>query len=251
MALGLFSDIAASFVLGLLTPLTAACVLPLYPGFLAYLSNQLSGEEGKKSLALFGVVITAGVILFMFLLGLVFTTILQVSLTNVIGRVSPVAFGILFILSLLLLFDVDIGKFIPKPKTTTKGKNPWLKAFSFGFFFGAIVVPCNPAFIAVLFTRTVSTIGFIENILNFVFFGLGMGTPLLLFSFVSTTKSGAVIGYLIANKRKINFAAGLFMLVISLYYLTCVFQILGGGLGSNPVCRELGGIFRAGGILLN
>jgi cytochrome c-type biogenesis protein len=141
MVLEFLSTIYDAFLLGLLTPLTAACVLPLYPGFLAYLSNQLSGKEDKKTLALFGLVITTGVVLFMFILGLVFTTILQVSLTNVVGKVSPIAFGILFVISLLLIFDVDIGKFLPKAKTPTGTKNPWLNAFSFGFFFGAIVVP--------------------------------------------------------------------------------------------------------------
>ena len=44
-----FADFLTSFVLGLLTPLTAVCVLPLYPGFLAYLSNKLSGNESKIS----------------------------------------------------------------------------------------------------------------------------------------------------------------------------------------------------------
>jgi cytochrome c-type biogenesis protein len=244
MVLEFLTSLSAAFVLGLLTPLTAACVLPLYPGFLAYLSNQLSGREDKKTLALFGIIITGGVILFMFLLGLLFTTVLQVSLTNVIGVVSPVAFAILFVISLLLIFNVDTGRFLPKAKTPSGIKNPWINSFSFGFFFGAIVVPCNPAFIAVLFTRTLSTIGFIENLLNFIFFGLGMGAPLLAFSLISTTKSSAIIGFLTEHKRAINLAAGLIMLVISVYYLVCVFTVVRDVPGINPVCRSAGSIFR-------
>ncbi len=244
MALEFLTSLSASFILGLLTPLTAACVLPLYPGFLAYLSNQLSGKEDKRTLALFGVVITSGVIIFMSVLGIIFTTILQVSLTNVIGVVSPVAFATLFIISLLLIFNVDIGRILPKAKTPSSIKNPWINSFSFGFFFGAIVVPCNPAFIAVLFTRTISTIGFIENILNFIFFGLGMGAPLLAFSLVSTTKSSAVIGYLTEHRRGINLIAGFFMLLISVYYLVCVFTVLGNLPGFDPVCRAVGSVFR-------
>ncbi len=238
-------EASQAFVLGLLTPTTAACVLPLYPGFLAYLSTQLSGKESdKKTLALFGVVITSGVIIFMFLLGLVFTTILQVSLTQVIGGVSPVAFMILFVISLLLIFDVDIGKYLPKAKTPTSVKNPWLRAFSFGFFFGAIVIPCNPAFIAVLFTRTISTIGFLENIFKFLSFGIGMGFPLLLFSLLSTAKSTSIIAYLTEHKRIINLVAGLIMLIISVYYLTCVFSVFGNLPGAKPVCNSLGSLFR-------
>jgi cytochrome c-type biogenesis protein len=249
MVLEFLSSLSAAFILGLLTPLTAACVLPLYPGFLAYLSNQLSGKEDKKTLALFGVVITGGVIIFMTLIGLVFTTILQVSLTNVIGVVSPVAFATLFIISLVLIFDIDLSRLLPKVKTPSSIKNPWINSFSFGFFFGAIVVPCNPAFIAVLFTRTISTFGFIENILNFIFFGLGMGAPLLAFSLVSTTKSSAVISYLTRHKRAINLVAGIIMLLISVYYLVCVFTVLGNLPGFDPVCRSVGTVFRIQGAL--
>ena len=43
-----FADFGSSFVLGLLTPLTAVCVLPLYPGFLSYLASHI-GVEGEES----------------------------------------------------------------------------------------------------------------------------------------------------------------------------------------------------------
>jgi len=227
MGAGLLTGMLEAFLLGLLTPLTAACVLPLYPGFLAYLSNQVSRSEEDQSFLRFGAVIVSGVIIFMFLLGLVFTTILHVSLTTVIGSVSPLAFAILLVISLLLIFDVDMGRYLPKAKMPTRFENPWLRAFSFGFFFGAIVMPCNPAFIAVLFTRTLSTTGFIENILKFLSFGLGMGAPLLAFSLVSTAKSTTVIAYLAEHRRGINLVAGLIMLVVSAYYLIFVFKVLG------------------------
>jgi cytochrome c-type biogenesis protein len=227
MVVEVLSDISTAFVLGLLTPLTAACVLPLYPGFLAYLSNQLSGRESnRKTLALFGVVITLGVILFMLLLGLIFTTVLQVSLTKVIGVISPVAFGVLVIISLLLIFDVDLGRFLPKIHAP-RAKNPLMSAFTFGFFFGAIVIPCNPLFIAALFARTISTMSYLENVLSFLFFGIGIGFPLLAFSLISTASSTAVIGYLTRYRRVINLSAGAIMLVISVYYLVFVFRIFG------------------------
>lgn len=227
MAAEYLSNISTAFVLGALTPLTAACVLLLYPGFLAYLSNQLSGKSSdKRALALFGVVITSGVILFMMLLGLVFTTILQVSLTSVIGVVSPIAFGVLIIISLLLIFDVNIGKYLPKTQAPG-AKNPWLRAFLFGFFFGAIVIPCNPLFIAALFARTISAMSYLGNLGSFMFFGLGMGAPLLAFSLISTTSSTAIISFLTKYRRVINVSAGVIMLVIAVYYLVFVFRIFG------------------------
>lgn len=223
----LLSELGAAFVLGLLTPLGAVCVLPLYPGFLIYLASQLSGKEpGRTAIIFLGLVITSGVILFMLSLGLIFTTILEASLTNVIGIVSPIAFGILLVISLLLIFNVDVGRFLPKAHAPTT-RNPWVSAFIFGFFFGAIVVPCNPLFIAALFTRTISATGFLENVLRFLFFGIGIGFPLLVLAAISSAATDAIINFLTKYRRIINFIAGLIMLGISLYYLIFVFRIFG------------------------
>jgi len=225
--MNLLADFAESFVLGVLTPLGAVCVLPLYPGFIAYMSNRLSGQESNRSAILkIALYVTAGVIVFMFLLGLLFTTILQVSLTRVIGVVSPIAFGILLVLSLFLLFDLDVGRLIPRAKVP-KVNSAWASAFLYGFFFGAIVVPCNPLFIAIFFTRAVSVLDFGANLVRFLFFGLGIAAPLFALAIASTAASGAVIRFLTRYKSVINRVAGLAMLGISLYYLIAVFDVLG------------------------
>ena len=232
-------DILAPFALGLLTPLTAICVLPLYPGFLAYLSNQFSrgkgevigdkkekNESNNKGLALFGVLVVAGVLTFMLGLGLIFTTLLQASLTRVIGLVSPIAFAILGLVSLVLIFNINLGRFLPRFNSPVK-KNPLWSALLFGFFFGAIVIPCNPAFVAVFFARALLFDNFATSMLGFLFFGLGLGAPLLVFSLFSVKWSNNIIGFLTKYKRLINLAAGIVMLGISIYYLVFVFNVLG------------------------
>jgi len=224
----IFVDFITSFLLGLATPLTAVCVLPLYPAFLAFIANQSTTQEiSKKSYALIGAVITLGVILFMLLLGLIFTTLFQESLTSVIGIVSPIAFGILAVISLFLIFNFDFSKFFPRKFHSPVTKKPLLTALIYGFFFGAIVVPCNPAFIGAFFARALLFSNFFSSILNFTFFGLGLGFPLLLFSLVSADWSSSIIKWLVEKKRSINLIAGLLMLGISLYYLIFVFRVFG------------------------
>lgn len=223
MLLQVISNIGASFILGLLTPLTAVCVLPLYPGFLAYLANSIEKHKEKKNVALIlGSIIVFGVISFMFLLGVIFSFVLEISLTEVIGVVSPVAFGLLAIISLFLILDIDVGRFIPKSKTPHL-KNPYLSAYIFGFFFGAIVVPCNPLFIAALFARGISIADFSLNVLNFIAFGFGIGAPLFVLALISIAKSQAIISFMVQHKTKINRIAGVIMFVIALYYLIIVF----------------------------
>jgi cytochrome c-type biogenesis protein len=219
-------NIWISFLAGLFAPLGAVCVLPLYPGFLAYLAGNLSGKESKKTIVMFGVIVTLGVIISMFLVGLIFTFFLQESLTKSIGIISPIAFAILAVVSVLLIFNFDLGRFFPK-KTAPILKNPYLSSLVFGLFFGIIVLPCNPASLAVLFAVSTSTISFLLNLLNFLFFGIGMALPLLLLAIISAAKSKRVIGFLTKYKKVLNVAAGIVMLVISLYYLIFVFGVFG------------------------
>jgi len=224
-----------SFLAGLFAPLGAVCVLPLYPGFLAYLASQVKaseeeslGEEPKtqKSVFIFSLIIALGIILSMFIFGLIFTFFLQASLTKAIGIISPIAFGILGVVSLLLIFNVDFSKFMPKLNAPVK-KNPYWTSLIFGLFFGAIVLPCNPASLAVLFAVSTSITTFVINLFNFVVFGLGMALPLIVLAVVSGAKGGALINFLSAKKRMINLIAGIIMLLISLYYLIFVFKIFG------------------------
>ncbi len=225
--MGVLVNFWISFLAGVFAPLGSVCVLPLYPAFLAYLSNQFSGKESKRTFILLGLIVTLGVVVSMFLVGLIFTKFLQTSLTNAIGIISPIAFGILAIVSLFLIFNFDFSKLIPKKINAPITKNPLFSSFIFGFFFGAIILPCNPASLIVLFAISTSTLDFATNLLNFTFFGIGMALPLLIFSVISAQYSRAVIGFLTRKRRAINLVAGLIMLGISIYYLIFVFKILG------------------------
>lgn len=219
-----------SLFAGLFAPLGAVCVLPLYPGFLSYLAGQVTDKEDeqamKRKIIMLGLIVTLGVILSMGLLGLIFTFFLQESLTKAIGIISPIAFGILAVVSLFLIFNFDFGRFFPKLHAPVK-KNAYLSALIFGLFFGAIVLPCNPASLIVLFAISASTVSFITNLFNFILFGVGMALPLLIFSLISANKSKTVITWLTTRQRKINLWAGIIMLVIALYYLIFVFRIFG------------------------
>ncbi|MBT4935642.1 cytochrome C biogenesis protein [Candidatus Woesearchaeota archaeon] len=221
---GILTNIGISFAAGLFAPIGAVCVLPLYPGFLSYLASKISTSDSKKTIALLGVMVTAGVVLSMLFVGLIFSTFLKASLTKAIGIVSPIAFGILAVISILLLFNFDLGRFFPQ-KHAPVLQNPYLSSLLFGIFFGIIVLPCNPASLAVLFAVSTTTMDVLTNFLNFLFFGIGMGLPLLIFSFISAGASKTIIGFLTQRKRIINIIAGLIMLVISLYYLLFVFRI--------------------------
>ena len=216
---------ATSFLLGLATPLTAACVLPLYPGFIAFLAGRREGAR-HAPLAL-GLAVVAGVTATMAAVGLVFSTLLELSLTAVIAVASPIAFVVLAAIGALLIADVDFSRLLPAVRAPTAGGRPLPAAFGYGAFFGLIVLPCNPGFIGAFFSKqlAVSVGDFGLNLLNFVIFAAGIGTPLLVLALVSGAFSQAVVRFLGRRKSVINRVAGAAMLAIAAYYLIVVFGL--------------------------
>jgi cytochrome c-type biogenesis protein len=221
--MSLLGEAVTSFTLGLATPLSAVCVIPLYPGFLAFLSNQ--GEDGR-SVAALAALVALGVVAFMGVVGILFTTLLQTSLTAVVEVVSPVAFGLLALLGVVLIADLHPQSRLPtlEPPST---RYPSLSAFVYGAFFGAIVLPCNPGFISVFFARAFLFSDPVASITNFGAFGIGMGTPLLLFGVVSEPFRNRVLTALTTHRRAVNVGTGVVLLAISLYYLLVVFEVVG------------------------
>lgn len=217
------SQLAEVFVLGLLTPLTALCVIPLFPGFVSYLSRNFKEDPDRTTYALFGVLVVAGVMSFMLLIGLIFATLLQSSITGVVNVVSPVAFVLLGAMGIYMLLGNEIGL---GNVSLPEFENPLANAFAFGFSFGAIVIPCNPSFIAVFFARSFLFNDPISSIANFGMFGLGMGFPLLFFSLASASYSQKVISVLTDHRNLIDRGSGAVMLLVSIYYLFFVFEVI-------------------------
>ncbi len=218
------ADLAVTFWLGVLTPATALCVIPLYPAFLSRLARTVGERhDSRRYLALFGVLVSAGVIAFMALVGVVFTTWLQASLTRVIGIVSPIAFAIILFAGVVLVVGWKPKRKV-RPNRIT---NPYVAAFAYGFFFGAIVIPCNPALIAAFFARVATVTDVATNIALFTAFTLGICAPLLAFSLASRAASRWMVNSLVAYERPIGVVAGLTMIGVAIYYLVFVFRVFG------------------------
>ncbi|SEH11828.1 cytochrome c-type biogenesis protein [Natronorubrum sediminis] len=218
------------FLIGLATPLTAACVLPLYPSFVAYLAS--TGTHSRSpSTGVLGILVVAGVLSFMAVVGSLWTVVFSGGVTRAVTQLSPVAFAVLAVVGLVLVVAPAGFSRIPTVEPP-HSRYPTLSAFGYGFGFGAIVIPCNPGLIALFFSR--STVAFpefdtqLEVMLGFLAFGLGIGAPLLAFALVSQPYSRQVTRLLARYSDPINRVVGVVLLVVSAYYLLFVFQVIPG-----------------------
>ena len=107
-----------SLLLGLLTT-TSPCILPLYPGFLAYLSGQ--NEMGRQKYFL-GLFVLAGVLTMMLILGGLIA-LLAIPVGSVLVYVLPLANLLIFLLGILLLLNQNPFKTLPTG-TASKAISP-------------------------------------------------------------------------------------------------------------------------------
>jgi len=232
---------AEMFWIGVVTPLTAVCVLPLYPAFVSYLAS--TGEDGGRgrSPALLGVLVVAGVISFMTAAGYLFVVVLEVGIAGgFVGRFGPWIFAVLGVVGAVLLVDPAGFSRLPsfEPPHTER---PYVSAFGYGFFFGGVIIPCNPGFIGLFFARqAVLFEGGVQNMIGFLSFGLGIGAPLLAFAILSESLGHRVTRTLARYSDPINRVVGGFVLLVAVYYLTFVFAVVPGWNPSPPSLPLIG-----------
>ena len=145
--------ILTSISLGLLAS-ASPCIIPLYPGYLAYLSGTANGEL-KKGRFFLGFFVLAGVLSMMLILGLIIA-LLSVSVGRALSVIIPIADLLLITLGILLLVDKNPFKALPQVKIPAL-KNPFVNAFIYGLLYGPIALPCSGPLVVGIFAISLTT----------------------------------------------------------------------------------------------
>ena len=124
-------SILTSISLGLIAT-TSPCILPLYPGFLAYISGGQEGLQTRAGRYFLGFFVLAGVLTMMLALGGVIA-ILSVSIGRALSIVIPLADLLIFTLGVLLLLNINPFKQLPQIQVPVLS-HPYINAFIYGLF---------------------------------------------------------------------------------------------------------------------
>src|SRR4051812_29077358 len=89
------------FGLGLLN-MTNPCVLPLYPGFLAYLSGQSEALKNRRLARWLGVIVLAGVLTSMLIIGLI-VALLHLATGSILAYLLPVIYLVVIGMGVLMV----------------------------------------------------------------------------------------------------------------------------------------------------
>lgn len=214
------SHLAPAFTIGLLATLNP-CVLPLYPGYLAYLAT-----DGKSNVRHLGLMVLAGVMTMMLALGALIAVLTGTLAEWSVIILQPLGVAIMILMGLLLLLDVNpFARFtlLSAPTTDTE---PYARAFLYGLLFGPMIMPCAGPLVVSIFTLSIGVAGFVEQLLFFLIFGLGFGLPLLVLSFTPKALSEEMLRQFVRHSKLISRLSGMILIVFGVWNFRASWELL-------------------------
>jgi cytochrome c-type biogenesis protein len=215
--------IFTSLSLGLLAT-TSPCVLPLYPGFLAYISGGQQELQGKWGRYLLGFFVLAGVLVMMLVLGGIIA-LLSISVGRALSIVIPLADLIIIVLGAMLLLNFNPFKTLPQIQVPVLS-HPFVNAFVYGLLYGPIALPCSGPLVVSIFALSLTAVEFFSKLNIFFWFGMGFGIPLLVLSFFSGAAQRWITRQFAQRARLINLISGLLLVGVGIYDLYSNWELI-------------------------
>lgn len=208
--------LAAVFAAGLASA-ASPCLLPLYPGFLAYLSANAGALSGRRASGLLGLLVLLGLLTTMVGLGLVLFVV-SIPVGRVASYLIPLVDGLLIVLGLLLLAGRNPFNRLPGLRVPLV-HNPYAQAWVYGVMLGPIALPCAGPFLAALLAVAVGFSDAVAQLGTFLVFGLGFGLPLVLLSLLAGTRQRAIVRFVLDRHRAIELVSGIALVAVAVYDL--------------------------------
>ncbi|MEJ2747594.1 MAG: cytochrome c biogenesis protein CcdA [Anaerolineae bacterium] len=178
------SQLLEAFILGNSAILTNVCILPLYPGLIAFMAGNAANERAQKATRWLGLLVLAGVLTLMILVGAILYY-LQQSFGAILPVLLPVIYAAIILLGVLMLFGRNPFNRLTTMQTPALS-NPYVAAYVYGLLLGPMTLPCaGPIILSAFLLGAGSFAALGEGLAFFLAFGLGFGWPLVLLPFLA------------------------------------------------------------------
>lgn len=213
-------SLTIAFTAGLISFL-APCVLPIIPGFLAYLAGTSLEAEGKKRVEIFlnSVCFVLGFGVIFALLGVLLNTVLERIAYDVqiwLGRVGGIII-VFFGLYLTGLIKMDFLEREHKFSVKSHFKSRYLTSLLFGAAFAAGWTPCVGAALGAILGLAVTNPGAAFTLL--LAYALGLGLPFIIVGLFASRASNLINKYAHAMKY-VNIFFGVILIALGILVFT-------------------------------
>ncbi len=210
------NQLLEAFGLGTAAILTNACLLPLYPGLIAFIAGTANDERARRATGWLGVLVLAGVLTMMLGIGLLLFVIQQ-SFGAVLQFVLPVIYGIVIVMGVILLLDRNPFARLSVGQAPIL-RNPYASAFVYGLLLGPMTLPCTGPIITTAFLLGANdSVALVDGLLYFLAFGLGFGWPLALLPLVALPVQRRLVGWLTRHHTLLNRASGILLVAVGVF----------------------------------
>jgi cytochrome c-type biogenesis protein len=206
------------FTLGAASILTNVCLLPLYPGMIAFLAGNANNQRARTAMAWLGFVVLAGVLTLMLLLG-VFFYLIQGEMSSIFPMLLPLIYLIVIVMGGLML----AGRNPFERLTTVQApimRNPYAMAYLYGLLLAPMTLPCTGPVLTTGLVLAANDAGALaERLIYFLGFGLGFGFPMVLLPLLALPLQRRFIDWLTRHHTALTRVAGVLLVVIGLFGL--------------------------------
>lgn len=215
-------SIAVAFLAGLVSFLSP-CVLPIVPGFLAYLAGSSSegGEEGRKRLQIFlnSLFFVIGFSVIFALLGVLLNTVLESVAYTAQEWLARIGGALIIIFGLYLtgLFKIPFLEKDYKFRVSKRFSSRYLTSFVFGAAFAAGWTPCVGAVLGAILGLAATQPGSAFALL--FSYALGLGIPFLVVG-AFTDKASVFINRHAKAFEYIKIAFGVLLIILGILAFT-------------------------------
>jgi cytochrome c-type biogenesis protein len=213
-------SIGIAFIAGIVSFL-APCVLPIIPGFLAYLAGSSLEEAAsrKREVFLNALFFVLGFSVVFAVLGVLLNTLLEAIAYDVQIWLSRVGGALVILFGLYLTGLIKIG-FLERPHTfrvTAGNRSRYATSFLFGLAFAAGWTPCVGAALGAILGLAASAPGSAFALL--LAYALGLGLPFLVIGFFAGQAS-RLVERLGPALRYVNIAFGIILIMLGILIFT-------------------------------
>lgn len=221
------ADLLVALTAGIGATITP-CVLPLYPGFLAYITAPapVAADGSTAALAMrrpppavAAVLVWLGVVVGMVIIGAVLA-LLSVSLGSVLRILLPIIDLVLVALGVLLILGRNPFTRLPQPSSAVPGAGPWTGSFLYGLMFAPVALPCSGPFLIGIFIASLTIGDAARQLLFFAVFGVGFGLPLLALGLVGQVRARSLARAAMRWERPLQLVLGTALVAVGLWDLS-------------------------------
>ena len=202
------SEYAEAFTLGNAAILGNVCLLPLYPGLVVMMSARLANPRSRLSTMSLGVVVLAGIVTFMVVLGFVLYQISR-PVADVLDWLLPLMYGTVFVLgAAMFLGRSPFARLIRTDAPVLR--SPAATAYLYGVFLAPMTLPCTgPIVVSAFVIGSVSgSAALADSLAYFMFYALGFGWPLVVLPMLAAPAQGQITRFLAVHHRVIEVSVG-------------------------------------------